>query len=89
MIISRTANQDTAVIIHIKEQETACKTWEEILTVAGINVIFIGPYDLSQSLGMTGQVDHPLVIREAEKIVRLTRAAGKVVGMFVERYRNR
>ncbi len=78
-----TANRDTTVIIHI-EGQAGLQNLQEILTVDGIDVIFIGPYDLSQSMGITGQVDHPLVIKEAERIVRLTRAAGKVVGIFVE-----
>ena len=32
-------------------------------------MIFVGPYDLSQSLGMPGEIDHPKVVQAIESIV--------------------
>jgi len=55
----RAAN--TALLIIQLEGRDALENLDAILDVAGIDVIFIGPYDLSQSLGVPGQVDHPLV----------------------------
>lgn len=37
---------------------------KEAMEVEGIDVLFIGPYDLSQSLGVPGQTTHPEVIRQ-------------------------
>ena len=43
---------------------------DEILSVPGIDIIFIGPYDLSQSLGLPGNVHHPKVIEQMKLIVK-------------------
>ena len=51
------ASQETMIIAHIEGVE-GINNLEEILSVAGIDVIFIGPYDLSQSLGIPGQINH-------------------------------
>ncbi|MGB5202951.1 MAG: aldolase/citrate lyase family protein, partial [Eudoraea sp.] len=55
-----------------------------ILTYDGIDVIFLGPYDLSQSCGVPGQVHHEKVVKRMEEAVALARKSGKVVGTFVE-----
>lgn len=76
------ANEETMVIIHIEGLE-GIRNLEDILTVKGLDVIFIGPYDLSQSLGMLGQVDHPLVINKMKEVI--AKAKEKVaVGTFVD-----
>jgi 4-hydroxy-2-oxoheptanedioate aldolase len=77
------ANEETMVIIHI-EGEEGVKNIDEILTVEGIDVIFLGPYDLSQSLGVPGQVDHPKVVKMMEKVIKQATANGKAVGTFVD-----
>ena len=58
--------------------------FEEILDVNGVDVIFLGPYDLSQSLGIPGQVRHPKVINAMEAVINMARRRGKVIGTFVE-----
>ncbi|ABR46732.1 2-dehydro-3-deoxyglucarate aldolase [Alkaliphilus metalliredigens QYMF] len=77
------ANEETMVIIHIEGEEGA-KNIDEILSVEGIDVIFIGPYDLSQSLGVPGEVDHPKVVEMMEMVVEKAKGKGKTVGTFVE-----
>ncbi len=77
------SNKDNLIIIHI-EGEEGMDNLEQIMLVQGIDVIFIGPYDLSQSLGLTGQVSHPLVIKKIKEIVKKSREAGFIVGTFVE-----
>ncbi len=55
------ANDNTAVIVqaeHIKAVENI----DSIVQVEGIDAVFIGPYDLSASMGITGQVDDPDVV---------------------------
>lgn len=56
----------------------------EILKVKGIDVIFVGPYDLSQSLGVPGQVTHPKVVEKVREIANMSKKAGVAVGLFVE-----
>lgn len=77
------ANAQVLVIAHL-EGERGLKNLAEILQVPGLDVIFIGPYDLSQSLGLTGQIQHPAVIERMQAVVAQARAAGKAVGTFVE-----
>ncbi len=79
----KTANRDQQVIAHI-EGRTGFDNLDAILEVAGIDVIFIGPYDLSQSLGVPGNTGDELVQKAMADIVRRSRAAGKKVGTFVE-----
>jgi len=77
------ANKQTGVIIHI-EGNIAFNNIDEILKVDGVDVIFIGPYDMSQSCGVPGQVNHPKVISQMKEIVEKAKPLGKVVGTFVE-----
>ena len=77
------ANKSTGTIIHI-EGNIAFNNIDEILAVEGIDVIFIGPYDMSQSCGVPGQVNHPKVISQMKAIVEKAKPLGKVVGTFVE-----
>lgn len=51
---------EKVTILQIEGQE-GIDNIDDILTVDGIDVLFIGPYDLSQSLGVPGEIDNPLV----------------------------
>jgi len=73
------ANQEILVVIQIETME-AMNNLDEILTVEGIDVFFIGPTDLSTSMGYVGQANHPEVQATIEKLVREIRAAGRVAG---------
>jgi 4-hydroxy-2-oxoheptanedioate aldolase len=77
------ANDETMVIIHIEGQE-GIDNLDEILAVEGIDIVFIGPYDLSQSLGLPGLVNHPAVEQKMIEVVKKAAAAGKWVGTFVD-----
>jgi 4-hydroxy-2-oxoheptanedioate aldolase len=79
----RASNDDIAVILQIEGVE-GVRNLPEILTVEDIDVIFLGPYDLSQSLGVPGQVDHPFVSERMCQVIEQARRAGAVVGTFVD-----
>ncbi len=51
---------ESIIILQLEGQE-AIDNLEDIIKVEGIDIVFIGPYDLSQSLGVGGQIDHPAV----------------------------
>lgn len=76
------ANTEPLVIIAI-ENVDGFKNLGEILAVPGIDLIFIGPADLSQSLGIPFQSDNPLLINTMSEIIERTRAAGLYVGTNV------
>lgn len=74
---------ESVVILQVEGME-GVKNIDEILTVKGIDVIFIGPYDLSQSLGVTGDVENPLVTDTMVKLVQKAKEHGVTVGTFVD-----
>lgn len=78
-----TKAQDTAVIIQA-EGKQAVENLDEILSVPGIDVVFVGPYDLSSSLGHVGQIDHPEVIECIKKIIAKANAKGVKIGCFAD-----
>lgn len=76
---------DCIVILQI-EGEKALERLDDILDVEGIDIIFIGPYDLSQSMGLTGEVSHPAVTKKMEHIVHNARQKGVIVGTFTDTF---
>ncbi len=72
---------ETLVILQLEGKE-AIDNLDEIMDVAGVDILFIGPYDLSQSMGVPGQVSHPSVIGHMETIVTRAKERGIVVGTF-------
>ena len=73
------ANRETLVITQIETME-AVENLDEILTVPNIDIIFIGPNDLSVAMGYPGQTKHPEVQEMIEKLVKKIHAAGKASG---------
>ena len=78
----RTANENSLLIVQI-EHKNAVANIDEILSVPGIDGTFIGPYDLSMSLGIPGQLSHPDVAAAKKKVVEATRARGLVAGIHL------
>lgn len=76
------ANQ--ALVILGLEGLEALAQLDDILAVPGVDLIFIGPYDLSQNLGLPGQIEHPEVTAKMEEIVERCRRAGIGVGTFCD-----
>ncbi|MGB3204585.1 MAG: aldolase/citrate lyase family protein [Crinalium sp.] len=76
-------NQESLVVIHV-EGKRGVDNLQEIVSVPHIDVIFLGPYDLSQSLGIPGQVRDPRVVELMQKSVTTIRNAGKAVGTFAD-----
>jgi 4-hydroxy-2-oxoheptanedioate aldolase len=77
------ANRETLVVTAIEGTE-GIKNLPEILQVKGMDVLFVGPYDLSQSLGVIGQVRHPKVIEKIQEIVTLSKKSGVAVGLYTD-----
>ena len=73
------ANAQSLVCVQIEHQE-AVKNIKDILTVEGIDVFFIGPSDLSQSMGYPGNPKAPPVAKAIDETFAAIRAAGKVPG---------
>ena len=76
------ANDETMVVVMI-EETTGIKNLSEILEVDHIDVFFIAPGDLAQSMGLLGQTYHPEVLTTIDKAIEQVTAAGKVAGALV------
>ncbi len=76
-------NEQSLVVVHV-EGKRGVENIAEIVSVPHIDVIFLGPYDLSQSLGIPGQVRDARVINLMEQCVTTIRNAGKAVGTFAD-----
>ena len=79
----RSQNEDVAVIVHIEGTE-GIDCLDDIMAMDAIDIIFIGPYDLSQSLGIPGQVNDPRLLEAVEDIVARCKAKNKHVGIYVD-----
>jgi 4-hydroxy-2-oxoheptanedioate aldolase len=73
------ANRETLVCVQLEEVE-ALHNIDDILNVEGVDVFFIGPSDLSQSMGYPGRRDAPEVQRAIDSAFATIRTAGKVPG---------
>ncbi len=78
----KNANSDGLLIVQI-EHKDAVKNIEEILSVKGIDGTFIGPYDLSMSLGVPGQLSHPSVLEAQNIVMEATLARGLIAGIHL------
>lgn len=76
------SNAQTAVITHVETVE-AVRNLEELLAVPGIDAMFIGPTDLSVSMGYPGRPDHPQVQATIADCIRRIAAAGRAPGVLV------
>ena len=76
------ANRETMVIIHI-ETAAAAEAVEEYVAVDDVDVLFIGPTDLSHSLGHPGNPAHPDVAKVMERVTEAVVGSDKALGIFV------
>ena len=73
------ANDQTMVVVLLEEVE-ALANLDEILTVPDIDVFFVAPSDLSQTMGHIGDAGHPEVQKAIDEAIAKITAAGKVAG---------
>jgi 4-hydroxy-2-oxoheptanedioate aldolase len=75
----KAANDETLIAIQL-EDELAIRNINELLEIADIDVFFIGPSDLSQSMGHPGNPRAPAVAQAIETSFRKMVAAGRTPG---------
>ena len=77
--LAKVKNEETVVVLLV-EGTKGLNNLPDILKVPNIDVIYLGLYDISQSLGHPGNLDHPKVIEYIEHYVKLISGAGLTPG---------
>ncbi len=76
------ANRETLLVIHIETAE-AVETVEQYVEIDGVDVLFMGPTDLSHSLGVPGQIHHSAVVEAMDRVTKVVVGSGKSLGLYV------
>jgi 4-hydroxy-2-oxoheptanedioate aldolase len=76
---TRRANEETMVVVMLEEVE-ALQNLDDILETEHVDVFFVAPGDLAQSMGHPGQTDHPAVQAALDDAIKRIRAAGRAPG---------
>jgi 2-dehydro-3-deoxyglucarate aldolase/4-hydroxy-2-oxoheptanedioate aldolase len=74
------ANRNTTVICQI-ESVTGLANLDAIAGTNGVDLLWVGHYDLSQSMGICGKFDHPEFRQALEKVVAAARRNGKLAAL--------
>tara|TARA_B100001059_G_scaffold226244_1_gene254365 strand:+ start:300 stop:1031 length:732 start_codon:yes stop_codon:yes gene_type:complete len=74
--------KDLQLIVQI-EHINAISELDQIISIQGIDGTFIGPYDLSGSLGKTGKLDDPKVINAINSYLSIAKKYNKLIGFHV------
>ena len=75
--------ENEAVCIAQIEHIDAVNNLEEILSIEGVDGYILGPYDLSASMGLTGQIDHPDVQDAINKVCQIGKDLDKPGGLHI------
>jgi 2-keto-3-deoxy-L-rhamnonate aldolase RhmA len=76
------AENERTLVIALIETATGIANADEILAVEGIDVGWLGHYDLTDSMGITGQFDNPAFEAAVERLVSATKRHGKAAGFL-------
>jgi 2-keto-3-deoxy-L-rhamnonate aldolase RhmA len=74
-------NEETAVIL-LLETERAFANLDEIVSVTGVDVAWVGHYDLTVSMGIPAQFDHPRFLAAMDALVSACRRHGVAPGFL-------
>jgi 4-hydroxy-2-oxoheptanedioate aldolase len=76
------ANDSLLTVVQIETRESIERA-EEIAAVEGVDVLFIGPLDLSVNLDKTGNYEHPDFLKAMDTVATACRKNGKAAGILV------
>jgi len=65
------------------ESRSAVEHADEIAAIDGVDVLFVGPTDLSHSLGLPGRFDDPGYLAALERVAAAAEGAGKATGILL------
>jgi 4-hydroxy-2-oxoheptanedioate aldolase len=73
-------NQETMIVLQI-ESARVVEHLDQLISVPGVDAVFIGPNDLSQTLGIPGDAGHPEVVRYVERALETCRRVNMPCGV--------
>jgi 4-hydroxy-2-oxoheptanedioate aldolase len=73
--------EETLVGILVEGQQGIANL-TDIARIPGIDLIYLGMYDISQSVGLAGQLEHPKVMAQLDTCLDAIQAGGKLAGTF-------
>ena len=76
-------NETESIVIVQVEHIKAVENIEAILSVDGVDGFIVGPYDLSGSLGVPGQFDHPDVVAALDEVQKVSAQKNALSGFHV------
>lgn len=76
----KSANENTFLMAQIENVEVLDHI-DEIAAVDGVDILFVGPADLSLSMGCPGEFDHPKIRKVCKKVVAACEKYGKAAGI--------
>lgn len=74
---------DTLIGIIQIETMASLDHLDEIAAIEGVDVLFVGPSDLSMAMGIFGQLDHPQFITALNRVITAAKTANKQVGILL------
>jgi len=74
--------KDFCVMLQV-ETPAGVEAMDKIMAQDWIDLVCLGPYDLSLNLGHCGEMEHPVVVEAITKVIQKARAMGKPAGMPV------
>ena len=77
------SHNEKVMVVVMLEHTKAVANADEILSVPGIDAAFIGPYDLSASMGKPGQLDNPEVVEAKQKLLAACKRNKVAAGIHV------
>lgn len=77
------SHNDHVLVVIMLEHVDALDDLDGILSTPGVTATFVGPYDLSASMGLAGQLDHPDVLAAQQQILDACRRHGVPAGIHV------
>lgn len=78
--VTRRLNEETLLAVQV-ETAKGVENIDAIVGVEGIDSVYVGPNDLSQTVGVPGQIHHPEVTRRIERVIDACRRAGVAPGL--------
>ena len=73
--------KDTLVGVLV-EGQAGIANLKEICEIPGLDLVYLGMYDISQSVGLPGQLEHPDVLKQLKHCLNIIKESGKMAGTF-------